>query len=383
MPVDYNQLAETYDLTRTANIAVLNRFAEEVTLDGATVLDFGCGTGNFAHALCRLTIANVYGVEPSDGMRAKAIAKGIDARAGDHARIPFDANTFDFIYMTDVIHHVPDLPALFTELLRVLKPGGRVGILTESHAQLASRFWVTYFPTTVAVERGRYPDIPDILCAAEAAGLATHKVVSTDQESRFTIAEDFVRLVEDKGYSVFRLIGEVDYQAGLAALRADFAARTPITATHGETLVWLRKAGEAITYGHTLTAAQFNDLRVSVGWRPIEARLAQSGLDHTSFLIVAREGDVPVGMARAITDFGYQVLITDVVVRPTHQGRGIGSEMMRRVMAWIEESSAPGQGKMINLMAAHGREGFYRTFGFAARPDDAHGPGMTQWIERI
>ena len=241
MAIDYNVLAKTYDLTRTANIDVLNRFAGEVVLDGATVLDFGCGTGNFAAALAQLTTARVYGVEPSDGMRAQAIAKHIDVRAGDHACIPFDADTFDFIYMTDVIHHVPDLPLLFAELGRVLKPGGRICILTESHAQLATRFWVRYFPATVAVERRRYPDIPDILRAAEGAGLRSHRIENTDAESRFTISPDFVRLVENKGYSMFRLIEEEAYQTGLAALKRDFAAQTPFTGMHGETLVWLRK----------------------------------------------------------------------------------------------------------------------------------------------
>jgi hypothetical protein len=35
---------------------------------------------------------------------------------------------------------------------------------------------------------------------------------------------------------------------------------------------------------------------------------------------------------------------------------------------------------MVNLMAAQGKEGFYKKFGFAERPNDGHGAGMSLWI---
>jgi len=241
MPIDYNVLAKEYDLTRTANINLINLFEAELPLGGKTILDFGCGTGNYLYAMKTLAGANVYGVEPSAGMREKALAKGLDVRQGDHAGIPFEAGFFDFIYMTDVIHHVPDLGVMFSELDRVLKPGGFICVVTESHRQLETRFWVRYFPTTVAVEKKRYPDIPDIVMAAKTAGLVDCKTIITDIDSEVTISEDFVKLVENKGFSMFRLIDDADYQAGLAALKKDYAANTVIISNHGETLLWLKK----------------------------------------------------------------------------------------------------------------------------------------------
>jgi ubiquinone/menaquinone biosynthesis C-methylase UbiE len=241
MSIDYNILAKDYDLTRTANIDVINLFAAELSLDGKTILDYGCGTGNFAYAIAKLTTAAVYGVEPSEGMREKALAKGLDVRHGDHLGISFEDGFFDFVYMTDVIHHVPDLRAMFTDLSRILKRGGLICVLTESHRQLETRFWVKYFPATVAAEKKRYPDISDIIGAAKTVGLEKYKIVVTDKESRFCVTEDFVKLVENKGYSMFRLIDEADYEAGLAELKADYANQTAIHSSHGETLVWLRK----------------------------------------------------------------------------------------------------------------------------------------------
>jgi hypothetical protein len=40
---------------------------------------------------------------------------------------------------------------------------------------------------------------------------------------------------------MFRLIEEADYQAGLAALKKDYADKAVIQSNHGETLLWLRK----------------------------------------------------------------------------------------------------------------------------------------------
>jgi ubiquinone/menaquinone biosynthesis C-methylase UbiE len=212
-----------------------------LTLDGKTILDYGCGTGNYAYAISKLTTAKVYGIDPSDSMRVKALEKGLDVRDGDHSYIPFEDAYFDFVYMTDVIHHVPDIGMMFSELFRILKPGGLVCVLTESHRQLETRFWVKYFPATVAVEKKRYPDIPDIKSTAKTKGFEEYKVVVTDTDSELTITADFINLVENKGYSMFRLIEETDYQTGLAAIKRDFENKTIIHNTHGETLLWLRK----------------------------------------------------------------------------------------------------------------------------------------------
>ena len=138
----------------------------------------------------------------------------------------------------------------------------------------------------------------------------------------------------------------------------------------------------SITYTNELTAEQFNELRLAVDWSPVELSLAKKGLENTAFLIVANDGNNPVGMARVITDYGYQVLIADVIVRPEYQSQGIGTEMMKRVMQYISDSVAPGQGKTVTLNAAKGREGFYKQFGFFERPTDKFGPGMTQWVSK-
>ena len=138
----------------------------------------------------------------------------------------------------------------------------------------------------------------------------------------------------------------------------------------------------SITYTESLTVEAYNGLRKSVNWSAFDESVAKKGLEHTAFMISANDEGVPVGMARVITDYGYIIYIADVVVRPDYQGKGIGRELMLKVMAYIAENTAPGQRKFINLMSAPDKEGFYEKFGFIKRPNDKLGCGMTQWVQK-
>jgi GNAT superfamily N-acetyltransferase len=135
-----------------------------------------------------------------------------------------------------------------------------------------------------------------------------------------------------------------------------------------------------ITYTNKITVEQYNGLRRAVGWFEVQAEAAEKGLDNTAFLIVANDNAGPVGMARIITDYGYVAFIADVIIHPDYQGKGLGRAIMSKVMEYAEQNITPGQMKYINLMAAKGKEGFYKKLGFAERPNDRFGPGMTQWV---
>jgi GNAT superfamily N-acetyltransferase len=135
-----------------------------------------------------------------------------------------------------------------------------------------------------------------------------------------------------------------------------------------------------IHYHHTLSVADYNRLRTSVGWGAIEAGQARTGINNSSYLIAAVHEDRTVGLARVVSDGGYVALIVDVIVLPEYQGRGIGREMMARVMAHIHSGLQRGQGIMVNLMAAKDKELFYEQFGFVRRPNETMGCGMVQWV---
>ena len=105
------------------------------------VLDLACGTGDFSIAIAKaLTGGHVTGVDLSEGMLAvmrekvdKAELNGmISIEEGDGENLRFPDNTFDRVTIAFGIRNFEDRPKGLREMLRVLKPGGRLVILELS-----------------------------------------------------------------------------------------------------------------------------------------------------------------------------------------------------------------------------------------------------------
>jgi predicted N-acetyltransferase YhbS len=125
------------------------------------------------------------------------------------------------------------------------------------------------------------------------------------------------------------------------------------------------------------TGAQLQSLREAVNWGKRDAADIQKGLDGSLFAVCAYLGEELVGSARVVGDGRSVFYIQDVIVLPSHQGKGLGNAMMERVMKYI--AGAACEGAVVGLMAARGREPFYERFGFHARPNEREGAGMVQF----
>lgn len=109
-----------------------------------------------------------------------------------------------------------------------------------------------------------------------------------------------------------------------------------------------------------LTVEEFSSLlqRSTLGERrPIDdtARL-QSMLQHANLIVTARDGDLLVGISRALSDFAFCTYLSDLAVDEVYQHRGIGKELIRQT------KEASPQGKLI-LLSAPKAEGYYPKIG--------------------
>ena len=66
-----------------------------------------------------------------------------------------------------------------------------------------------------------------------------------------------------------------------------------------------------LKYSDTMTGKEYNELRMSVDWRPITDGQAKRGLAHTAFVTAVRDGDKIVAMGRMLFDFGYTAYLGD------------------------------------------------------------------------
>lgn len=101
---------------------------------GKTCLDAGCGGGRYLVALSRLGAAKVAGIDISEDavkaanqrLETRGLSPVAHAQRASVLEIPFPDASFDYVVSSGVIHHTPDPKRGFRELVRVLKPGGKL-----------------------------------------------------------------------------------------------------------------------------------------------------------------------------------------------------------------------------------------------------------------
>ena len=125
---------EDRELVRSLTIDEFRRQTgfEPYELKGKRVLDAGCGLGRFISGLSEAG-AEVVGVDALQvGLQRTHRRLNKDSNIhliqADLFHLPFKENCFDFIYSLGVLHHTPDPPAFFKNLVRYLKKDGTIAI---------------------------------------------------------------------------------------------------------------------------------------------------------------------------------------------------------------------------------------------------------------
>ena len=165
--VDFDHRASEYARHRKVHPGVVNELIESGLFTPATrVLDVGCGTGNYAATVTKATGCRVSGVDPSQRMldRARDAAPWESLVQGSAESLPFASDSFDVVMSTDVIHHIGDRNAYFSQVAKVLRPSGHIVTVTDSHDDIPRRRPLSsHFLETVSVELRRYPPVPQLL----------------------------------------------------------------------------------------------------------------------------------------------------------------------------------------------------------------------------
>ncbi|GKT40562.1 sterol 24-C-methyltransferase erg-4 [Colletotrichum spaethianum] len=109
------------------------------------VLDVGCGVGGPAREIAKFTGAYVTGLNINEYQVERATRYAIKEKMdkqvqfvqADFMNTPFEDNTFDAVYAIEATVHAPSLEAVYSEIFRVLKPGGVFGVyewvMTENY----------------------------------------------------------------------------------------------------------------------------------------------------------------------------------------------------------------------------------------------------------
>lgn len=122
----------------------------------------------------------------------------------------------------------------------------------------------------------------------------------------------------------------------------------------------------------TPSVSEHQFLWESVGWGSINTEMSKGSLNNSLYGVVVTVNDEPVGMGRIVGDDFMFFYIQDVAVLPSFQGLGLGKEILKYLLAYIEKRRLDNGIAFVGLFASEGKEVFYEKLGLKN-----HSPHMT------
>ena len=212
----FDRIAPVYDaMNRVMTVGLDQRWrratVREAVRSGDYVLDACCGTGDLAVAAQKAGAAGVVGLDFSGRMleRARRKAPELEWVQGDVLALPFEDAHFESAVVGFGVRNVENLEAALKELRRVLRPGGRLGILEITTPRGALKpFYKLWFDRVV-------PLLGRVLPGGEAYTYLPASV------RRFPPPEELAALLAANG---FALVRHCLFAGGIVALHVGEAA---------------------------------------------------------------------------------------------------------------------------------------------------------------
>jgi ubiquinone/menaquinone biosynthesis C-methylase UbiE len=142
----YNKWSEEYDdqpdnLMLALDEEIIGKMLEDISLEGKTIADIGCGTGRHWEKLFSRKPARVAGYDVSGGMLNMLQKKFPQAEThliSDEHLPGMDDHSCDFILSTLTVAHIHNLENAFKEWDRILKPGAGI-VISDFHPGLLAK----------------------------------------------------------------------------------------------------------------------------------------------------------------------------------------------------------------------------------------------------
>ncbi|MEN9441302.1 MAG: hypothetical protein RLZ33_1379, partial [Bacteroidota bacterium] len=162
------------------------------------ILDLASGTGDFAIQSLKLNPKEIVGMDISEGMlevgRQKMKKNGFDniitMRLGDSEDLPFDDNYFDALTVGFGVRNYENLEKGLAEMLRVVRPEGKLIILefskpkkfpVKQYYAFHSKYIIPFFGKRISKDEKAYAYLPESVAA-------------------FPEGEDFKNIMKSLGY---------------------------------------------------------------------------------------------------------------------------------------------------------------------------------------
>ena len=251
MHVDYDRRQhEVYAEGRAPSRAVLELWTAVLaryipTRGNPALLDLGAGVGTWSELMATAFEATVWGVEPSERMRAVAerehVHPGVTYVAGSGERIPLPDASCDGAHLSYVLHHLEDRDACARELRRVMRPGGVVIVRGAFRESLPDVPFFQWFPAALAIDEKRMPARADVIATFEPRGfeVVASEVVWQETSPSLRVYYDRLKL---RAISTLELCRDDEFAAIERMRTAAERERSPARSRAPVDLLVLRRA---------------------------------------------------------------------------------------------------------------------------------------------
>jgi len=204
----FNKVAKHYDsLNMFFSLGMDTLWRKKLALElsgSSSILDIATGTGEVAIQMVKnLSGVRVTGLDPSAGMlklaKKKIDAPGISDKIsfiqGSAEHLPFSDGSFDAVSIAFGIRNTQDPIKSLGEMRRVLRPGGRAGIMEFAipENRLFKPLYLFYFRNILPL-------------VASAFGNKNEYKYLSDSTSAFPQREEFIKLMEQSGLRVEKTV---------------------------------------------------------------------------------------------------------------------------------------------------------------------------------
>ncbi len=291
------------------------------------VADVGSGTGFMAAGLAPL-VAQVYAVDGSAAMLEAGKANlaqfaNVEQRLADGATLPFEDASLDAVFANMYLHHCPDPQAAIAEMVRVLKPGGRL-MLTDMDRHTHDWLRTEMADVWLGFERAdvrawlRAAGLVNIVvdCTGECCSAATKSAAGETMADISIFLATGSHRVSGATAAVQQTYGALAQTAscGGTAAKTSCCGGSDTAATHAMELVEIGQA-DVVLYETGYTAEQLAAV-------PLDAANMSLGCGNPTGMASLKPGETVLDIGSGA---GIDVLYAARRVGPT--GRAIGLDM--------------------------------------------------------
>lgn len=173
--------------------------------DQARVLDGGCGEGKLIWYLAHNTSIDIYGIDIYKSIFHKTVLKNSDEKINDRVKLmkadichtDFEDHFFDIVFTNMVLHHIPEPSQVFSEVSRILKPGGK-WIMIDFHEHNKKHMQEKYkdYWSGFRVEQ------MEVYAKAHQMSLKTHYLIPQENREDEEMPDNLILMFEKKGGSL-------------------------------------------------------------------------------------------------------------------------------------------------------------------------------------